>query len=108
MDTAKNSNLPHRYLRLPATADKTGMGGSTILAWEALGKFPRAVRLAPNLRVWLESDIDDWILAQHAKRNSPPRLSGADKTDGEGGRKPSKAVDRSKKRSRHRVQRRGQ
>ena len=108
MDTAKNSDLPHRFLRLPATADKTGMGGSTILAWEALGKFPRAVRLAPNLRVWLESDIDDWISAQHAKRSSPPRLSGADKTDGEGGRKPSKAIDQSEERSLPQGQRRGQ
>ena len=69
MNTTKNADIPLRFLRLPATADKTGMGGSTILAWEALGKFPRAVRLAPNLRVWLESDIDEWIRERHAKRD---------------------------------------
>ena len=74
-------------------------GGSTILAWEALGKFPRAVRWAANLRVWLESDIDEWILEQHAKRNGPSRPSGADKTDGKRGSKTSraKAVEKNKK-----------
>lgn len=56
-----------RFIKLDATADRVGMGRSTVLAWEATGKFPRAVRLSPTLRVWLEADVDRWIIEQHAK-----------------------------------------
>ncbi len=57
---------PH-FIKLDATANKVGMGKSTVLAWEATGRFPRAVRLSATLRVWLEGDVDDWIREQHAK-----------------------------------------
>ncbi|MBM3395759.1 MAG: AlpA family phage regulatory protein [Betaproteobacteria bacterium] len=56
-----------RFLRLCEVAHKTGMGKSTVLAWESLGRFPQAVRLSPTLRVWLESDIDKWMVEKHAK-----------------------------------------
>ena len=58
---------PLRFLRIGEVAHKTGMGKSTVLAWENLGRFPRAVRLSPTLRVWLESDVDNWIVEKHAK-----------------------------------------
>ena len=51
-----------RFVRLDHVANQTGLGKSTILAWEATGRFPKAVRLSTTLRVWLESDIDNWIL----------------------------------------------
>lgn len=50
-----------QFVRLDQVAQRTSLGKSTILAWEASGKFPRAVRLSATLRVWLESDIDNWI-----------------------------------------------
>ena len=50
-----------KFVRLDQVAQRTSLGKSTILAWEASGKFPRAVRLSATLRVWLESDIDNWI-----------------------------------------------
>jgi prophage regulatory protein len=56
-----------RFARISAVAEITGLGKSTILAWESQGKFPKAVRLSPNFRVWLESDVHKWILAKHAE-----------------------------------------
>ncbi|CAM3699674.1 AlpA family transcriptional regulator [Polynucleobacter arcticus] len=55
------NNQP-RFVRLDHVANQTGLGKSTILAWEATGRFPKAIRLSTTLRVWLESDIDNWIL----------------------------------------------
>ena len=57
---------PPRFIRLDEVAERVGLGKSTILAWEALTKFPKAVRLSPTLRLWLESDIDQWIFDQHS------------------------------------------
>jgi len=56
---------PPRFIRLDEVAERVGLGKSTILAWEALTKFPKAVRLSPTLRLWLESDINQWIFEQH-------------------------------------------
>ncbi len=65
--TDKNTSPSPRFIKLEAAAHKTSMGKSTLLAWEATGKFPRAVRLSSTLRVWLEDDVNQWILDQHAK-----------------------------------------
>ena len=54
-----------RLMRLDEVAERVSLGKSTILAWEALTKFPKAVRLSPTLRLWLESDINQWIYEQH-------------------------------------------
>ena len=62
----QNSTTKPQFLKLEAVAHKVGMGKSTILAWESTNRFPRAVRLSPTLRVWLESDIDYWILEKHS------------------------------------------
>ncbi len=65
--TEKNPALTPRFIKLDAVAHQTGMGKSTVLAWEATGRFSRAVRLSKTLRVWLQEDVDQWILEQHAK-----------------------------------------
>lgn len=57
------NTVPHpQFIRLETAAEQVGMGKSTVLAWEATGRFPRAVRLSPTLRVWLQQDVDRWIL----------------------------------------------
>ncbi len=56
-----------RFIRLETVASRTSMGKSTVLAWEATGRFPRAVRLSATLRVWLETDVDAFIRDQHSK-----------------------------------------
>ena len=66
----QNPSPSPRFIRLDAVANRTGMGRSTILAWEATARFPRAVRLSTTLRVWLEADVDEWVREQHAKAQS--------------------------------------
>ena len=56
-----------RFLRLPEVSHLTGLGKSTILAWESQERFPRAVRLSATVRVWLETDIHEWIRTRYAK-----------------------------------------
>jgi predicted DNA-binding transcriptional regulator AlpA len=63
-------NLPEtpRFKSLPEVSEITQLGKSTILAWEALGRLPKAVRLSKTRRVWLEQDIHQWMLNRHAER----------------------------------------
>jgi prophage regulatory protein len=77
--TEQNISTHPRFIKLDVTAEKVGMGKSTVLAWEATGRFPRAVRLSPTLRVWLEADVDRWILERHANNSTvgSPLLSTA-------------------------------
>jgi prophage regulatory protein len=56
-----------RFLKLEEISNKTKLGKSTILAWESQGRFPAAVRLSPAFRVWLESDVHNWMLTKHAE-----------------------------------------
>ena len=69
MIDASVKNNP-QFVRLDHVAKQTGLGKSTVLAWEATGKFPKAIRLSATLRVWLESDINDWII----EKSSPNKV----------------------------------
>ena len=57
-------NSTPQFVRLEQVAKRTSLGKSTVLAWEATGKFPKAIRLSATLRVWLESDINNWIVSK--------------------------------------------
>jgi prophage regulatory protein len=59
------SDQVSRFLRLPEVSHLTGLGKSTILAWESQERFPRAVRLSPTVRVWMAGDIEDWMKSQY-------------------------------------------
>ncbi len=50
----------------------TSLGKSTIRLWEAEGRFPKSIKLSLTKRVWLESEINDWMLSKlnAAKYNS--------------------------------------
>ena len=63
----QNAITNPQLIKLETVAHKVAMGKSTILAWEATGKFPRALRLSPTIRVWLQEDVDRWIFDQHSK-----------------------------------------
>lgn len=56
-----------QFSSLPDVSKQTQMGKSTVLAWEAAGKFPKAIRLSRNKRVWLKSDVDTWMIEQRDK-----------------------------------------
>jgi predicted DNA-binding transcriptional regulator AlpA len=75
-ETAMNQKIyiHPKFSKIDPVSSQVGMGKSTILAWEAAGKFPRAVRLSATIRVWLQEDIDKWIVEQHAKAMAPTEL----------------------------------
>ena len=56
-----------RFKSLPEVSEITQLGKSTILAWEAQGRFPKAIRLSKTRRVWLEQDIHHWMLSQRTE-----------------------------------------
>jgi len=69
-----------RFLRLPEVQRRVPFSRSTIYRKIATGEFPRpydlgadparAVRLGRTVAAWLESEIEDWIRARVAARNS--------------------------------------
>ncbi len=67
--TNQNTSIHPKFSKLDSVASQVGMGKSTVLAWESTGKFPRAVRLSTTIRVWLQQDIDNWVLEQHGKHS---------------------------------------
>jgi prophage regulatory protein len=57
MDTL-NSN---RLLRLREVSDLTSLGKSTINLWVVQERFPRPIALSKTIKVWRQSDIEQWI-----------------------------------------------
>ena len=64
----QHNEIGIKFIRLPEVSKLTGLGKSTILAWEAAGKFPTAIRLSATMRVWLEKDITNWILQKSGRQ----------------------------------------
>ena len=56
----------NRFRNIIETSEIVSLSKSTILLWESQGRFPKAVRLSKKKRVWLESDLNDWISKMHA------------------------------------------
>ena len=57
-------NLQHKLLRLPEVKATTGLSKSSIYARISEGTFPKQIPLGPRLVVWVESDIQNWIVEQ--------------------------------------------
>jgi predicted DNA-binding transcriptional regulator AlpA len=60
-----NSTDQHRFINIREVCERVCLGKTTVLHWEATSQFPRAVRLSPSKRVWLEQDVNDWIRERH-------------------------------------------
>ena len=66
-----------RALRAKQVAEKLGV--STPFVWAKCNPdntrydatFPKPFKIACNVTVWLESNIDAWLAAQAAKTNNP-------------------------------------
>lgn len=58
------SKLPQKLLRLPQVKESTGLSKSSIYARIAEGTFPKQISIGPRLVVWVESDIQTWIVEQ--------------------------------------------
>jgi prophage regulatory protein len=59
-----------RILRLPQVEAKTGLKHTAIYQRIAEGSFPRPIPLGRQARGFVESEVDDWIKCQIAKRDS--------------------------------------
>lgn len=41
---------------------------TTILRWEAQGRFPRRIRMGGTTVAWFMSEIEDWLMERDAER----------------------------------------
>lgn len=57
-----------RMIRLTEVMRKVGMGRTWIYNKVASGDFPQPVNYGGRAVVWIESEIDDWLLQQIAIR----------------------------------------
>ncbi len=53
-----------RFIDIHTVCDRTCLGKTTLLQWEAEGLFPKAIRLSSHKRVWLENQVSDWMISK--------------------------------------------
>lgn len=63
-------NLASAVLVSRADLRKIGIrvSNTTLLRWEAAGRFPRRIRLAGTTVAWLKSEIDQWFIDRSYER----------------------------------------
>lgn len=59
-----------RMLKLPEVCDRTGIGRASIYSKAASGTFPSPVKLGPRASAWPEDEVDNWIEARIAERDT--------------------------------------
>ncbi len=59
-----------RVLRKRAVVKKVGYSGMHISRLEKAGQFPKRIQLGPNSVGWIEAELDAWIEAKVAERDS--------------------------------------
>ncbi|WP_047306339.1 helix-turn-helix transcriptional regulator [Pseudomonas fluorescens] len=58
-----------KIIRLKAVIDATGLARSTVYKYVAEGSFPKPIPLGDRCVGWLESEVQDWILARIEERD---------------------------------------
>ena len=61
------SNQPS-LIRLPEVERRVGLRRSQIRKMEALGRFPRKVRITRGAVAWVESEVSDFIVKRMQER----------------------------------------
>ena len=56
-----------RILLSPEIEQKTGLSDTTRWRLERRGEFPARVQLSPGRIGWIESQIDEWLLARQVR-----------------------------------------
>ena len=59
---------PVRFIRLPEVLAITGMSRSQAYRLEALGQFPRHVKLGAAMSAWIEAEVMQWCADRIATR----------------------------------------
>lgn len=54
--------VPDRLIRLPEVMARVGLRRTAIYQRMREGRFPRSRSLGPRCTVWVEAEIDAWIL----------------------------------------------
>ena len=70
--STQQQNYINKFLDLSEVSKICSLGKSTVLLWVSQGRFPHAVKLSKTKRVWLESDINDWIIKMHQSQKNLP------------------------------------
>ena len=65
-----NSDKPLRFMRLPELMATTGLKHTRIRELEAMGKFPKRVKIGDRANGWVESEINAWMKDRMAARLS--------------------------------------
>lgn len=62
---------PQTILLTRANLKQLGIGvsNSSLLRWEASGRFPRRIRMAGTTVAWLAREVDEWIAARAEERS---------------------------------------
>lgn len=73
MSTRSTVELKAQILRLPAVLRRTGIGRTTL--WDLIRKqkFPTPIKLGSKSIGFVESEVDEWIVAKIEERNSASR-----------------------------------
>lgn len=58
-----------RIIRLKEVIDSTGLARSTIYKYIGEGTFPNPVSLGDRCVGWVDSEVQDWILARIEERD---------------------------------------
>lgn len=58
-----------RIIRLSEVLANTGLARSTVYKYVADGSFPKPVSLGDRAVGWVESEVQEWILARIAQRD---------------------------------------
>jgi prophage regulatory protein len=61
-----------RYIRLPEVCARVGLKRSTVYRLISLGRFPKHIKLSEHASAWIESEIDDFMIARIAGRDHEP------------------------------------
>lgn len=58
-----------RIIRLKEVMDSTGLARSTVYKYIGEGSFPKPIGLGDRCVGWLESEVQEWILARIEERD---------------------------------------
>jgi prophage regulatory protein len=59
---------PLKMLRVKEVCETTGLSRSTIYQLEADGSFPKRVAIGERAVAWVQSEVQDWLVARLAVR----------------------------------------
>ena len=63
---------PLRFVRLPRVKELTGLGRSQIYSLEKQGRFPRRNKILANTTVWIEEEVQAWMVERVAQCRRKP------------------------------------